>query len=304
MMQMRELKDIDVEEVSFVDVPAVKKKFMIVKRGDSFDKNQDDSQKNKLEKELKQQMDELIELYKATVDTELTDEEKEILKALSPEDLKKVQDALAVLKKYKDELPDDLKKEIATLAKFAVRYPYPYPYPPRTRYPYPYPYPVKKDDKEEEDLEKAGRKISKDTLNAIKKAIGILNGVLSKGDETKQAISILSELLPEGERKTKKVAKSEEEEKMTVNLSLDDIGLKEELEKMGKDIKDSFEKALVERDKKIEELNKGLENMGELKERLKKVEEVKGAKKSLEEEKGKDVKKKDVKWPSFEPEEE
>ena len=48
---MRELRDIDVEEISFVDVPANKVKFKIVKRGDSFDKNQDDSQKN-LEKEV------------------------------------------------------------------------------------------------------------------------------------------------------------------------------------------------------------------------------------------------------------
>lgn len=298
---MRELKDIDVEEISYVDVPAVKKKFMIVKRGESFDKSQDDPQKNKLQKELKQVMDELIKIYKAVTDTELTDEEKEILKALSPEDLKKVKDAMAVLKKYKDELPDDLKREIATLAKLAVgRYPYPYPYPPRGRYPYPYPYPVKKkDEKKEEDIEKAGKKLSKDTLKTIEKVI-----------------EILSKLLPEDEKKAEKkeVAKSEEDEKMTVNLKLDDIGLKEELEKVSKDIKDSFEKALVERDKKIEGLDKKLEDVGGLKarlekveglkERLEKVEEVKGVKKGLEEEKVKDVKKKDVKWPSFEADEE
>lgn len=288
---MRELRDIDVEEISYVDVPANKVKFKIIKRGDSFDKNQDDSQKN-LEKEVEQQMDELIEIYKAVTNVELTEEEKEILKALSPEDLKKVQDALTVLKKYKDELPDDLKKEIATLAKLAVgRYPYPYPYPPKGRYPYPYPYPVKKEDdkKEEEDVEKAGKKLSKDTLKTIEKVI-----------------EILSKLLPEvGEKEAKEeVAKSKEEEKVTVNLSLDDVGLKEELEKVSKDIKDSFGKALVERDKKIEGLDKKLEGVDALSKRLEKVEEVKGAKKSLEEEKDKDVEKKDIKWPSFEADEE
>lgn len=292
---MRELRDIDVEEISYVDVPANKVKFKIIKRGDSFDRNQDDSQKNKLQKEMKQQMDELIKIYKAVTDVELTDEEKEILKALSPEDLKKVQDALAVLKKYKDELPDDLKKEIATLAKLAVgRYPYPYPYPPRSRYPYPYPYPVKKEEekkeeKKEEDVEKAGKKLSKDTLKTIEKVI-----------------EILSKLLPEvGEKEAKEeVAKSKEEEKVTVNLSLDDVGLKEELEKVSKDIKDSLEKALVERDKKIEGLDKKLKGVDELSKRLEKVEEVKGVKKSLEEEKDKDVEKKDIKWPSFEADEE
>lgn len=300
---MRELRDIDVEEISYVDVPANKVKFKIIKRGGPFDNNQGDSQKNKLQKEMKQVMDELIKIYKAVTDVELTEEEKEVLKALSPEELKKVQDAMAVLKKYKDELPDDLKREIATLAKLAVgRYPYPYPYPPRSRYPYPYPYPVKKEDvkkedeKEEEDVEKAGKKISKDTLKTIEKVI-----------------EILSQLLPETEEKGAKkgkVAKSEEEE-VTVKLDLDDIGLKEELEKVSKDIKDSFEKALVEKDKKIEGLNKKLETMDKkienvdgLKERLEKVEGVKGVKKGLEEEKVKDVEKKDVKWPSFEADEE
>jgi len=150
--------------------------------------------------------------------------------------------------------------------------------------PYPYPYPAKKSD---EDLEKTGKRISKDTLEAIKKAIKILNDVFSKEKETKEAISILSGLLSEEEKATLKKADQEKEKSYKE---------KERDEKFDSAIKNAtetierLEKDLGEKDKSIIELTKRLETL----------EKAKGTKKQIEgQDEDGDIKKSDDPWPSF-----
>jgi septal ring factor EnvC (AmiA/AmiB activator) len=189
------------------------------------------------------------------------------MKKLSPEAINSIKGALNILNKFKGDFSQELKDAVAVLAKFVAK-------------PYPYPYPAKKSD---EDLEKAGKKISKDTLKAIKKAIGILNGVLSKGDETKEAISVLSALLSEEEKKALKKADEAKEKDEKI-----DSVIKEATE-----TKEKLEKDLGEKDKSISELTKRLETL----------EKAKGIKKQIEgqdEDDGEgEVKKSDKPWPSF-----
>jgi len=171
-----------------------------------------------------------------------------------------------VLTKFKGDMSKELQDAIAVLAKFTAKYPYPYPYP------------AKKND---EDLEKAGRKISKDTLEAIKKAINILSDALSKGDETKKAISILSDLLSEEEKKALKKADEDKEKDEKIDSAI----------KEAKETKEKLEKVLGEKDEKIVDLIKRLETL----------EKAKGTKKQIEgqDEDDEGVKKSDKPWPSF-----
>ena len=277
----RELMDIDVDEISLVDIPAIKRKFLIVKKDKedmqkSADEGQDNSDTKNLIKEGKLEMKELIEIYKSlTNDQEdFTEEQLELLKKLSPEAVNAMKGALNILNKFKGDFSQELKDAVAVLAKFVAK-------------PYPYPYPAKKSD---EDLEKAGKKISKVTLEAIKKAIKILSEALSKGDETKKAITILSDLLSEEEKKALKKT-DEEKERADKEKERDekfDSAIKDAtdtIEKLGKD--------LGEKDKSIFELTKRLETL----------EKAKGTKKQIEgqdEDEGDgDVKKSDKPWPSF-----
>jgi len=284
----RELMDIDVDEISLVDIPAIKRKFLIIKKDKedmqkSADKDQDNSDTKNLIKEGKLEMKELIEIYKSlTNDQEdFTEEQLELMKKLSPEAINSIKGALNILNKFKGDFSQELKDAVAVLAKFVAK-------------PYPYPYPAKKSD---EDLEKAGKKISKVTLEAIKKAIKILNDVFSKGDETKKAISILSDLLSEEEKKALK--KTDEEKERADKEKERDEKEKERDEKFDSAIKDATEtieklgKDLEGKDKSISELTKRLENL----------EKAKGTKKQIEgqdEDDGDgDVKKSDKPWPSF-----
>jgi DNA repair exonuclease SbcCD ATPase subunit len=277
----RELLDIDIDEISLVDVPAIRKKFLIVKNKkedmqNAIDKDRGDSDiKNLKEKEVLK-VEELIKIYKnLTEDNEdFSKEQLELLKKLSDEAVSAIKGALNILNKFKGDFSQELKDAVAVLAKYATK-------------PYPYPYPAKKSD---EDLEKAGKKISKDTLNAIKKAIKILSDALSKGDETKKAITILSDLLSEEEKKALKKTDEEKErdDKEKERDEKFDSAIKEATE-----TKEKLEKSLGEKDEKIADLTKRLETL----------EKAKGSKKQIEgqdEEDGDgDVKKSDDPWPSF-----
>ena len=275
----RELVDIDVDEISLVDVPAIRKKFLIIKKDKkgmqkSADEDQDDSDIKDLIKEGKLEMNGLIEIYKSlTNDQEdFTEEQLEFLKKLSDEAINAMKGALNILNKFKGDFSQELKDAVAMLAKYVAK-------------PYPYPYPAKKSD---EDLEKAGRKISKDTLEAIKKAIGILNSLLAKGEGTKEAISILSDLLSEEEKKALKKA-DEEKERTDKEKERDE----------------KFDSAIKDATGTIEKLSKGLEekdkSISELTKRLETLEKAKGTKKQIEGQDEDDggVKKSDKSWPSF-----
>jgi len=279
----RKLQDIDVDEISLVDVPAIRKKFLIVKKDKkgmqkTSETDQDNSDIKNLTKEEEFKMDELIELYKKLTGEEedFSEKETELLKKLSDEAVSAIKGALNILNKFKGDFTDELKDAVKVLAKYVTKA-------------YPYPYPAKKSD---DDLEKAGRKISKDTLAAIKKAIGILNSALSKADDTKKAISVLSDLLSNEEKKALKKA-DEEKEKADKEKERD-----EKFDSAIKDAKETIEKlekGSGEKDKSISELTKRLETL----------EKAKGTKKQIEGQDDDDedgdgkVKKGDDKWPSF-----
>ena len=219
-----------------VDLPAIRKKFFIVKsqNGKQFDKNQDGFQ-NKNKAEVKK-MEELIKVFKEINGLEeVSDEQMEVLKSFSEEDVKKYSDALGIVKKYKDELPEDLNKELSTLAQFGVR---------KVAKP--------EEKKEEEDVEKSGKKLSKDTLNIIEGAVKQL-GTLSEA---------LTKLLPVED--TEKMA---EEKKKAEEVST-------KIDEAVKKSKEETDKVLAEKDSAIEELKK----------RIGTLEETKNGKKSLEEE--------------------
>jgi len=142
---VRKLKNIDVEEISLVDVPANRKKFYFLKRS--------------------QTMEELLEILKGMFgDDVLTAEEIEKAKEkeLSEEASKAIKGALNILNKYKDDMPPDVKDAIKVLAKYAS-----------------YGYPAKKS-AGDVDLEKVGARLSKATVEDLQRAIDILQKVIDK----------------------------------------------------------------------------------------------------------------------------
>jgi len=241
----RKLKDIDVAEISLVDNAANRKKFYIVKR--------------------RRQMDEFIKLLKSFMgedDDEFKLSEEDIAKAekLDEKAIKAIQGALNILNKYKDVYPNDVLTAIKTLTKYAA---------------YGYSYPAKKSLTEEElieeltDVEKAGRKLSKATIEQLKKAMEIIQSLI---EEKEEDITKGHKLPPEIVKKLEKLAEYEKAEK------------------------ERIEKERIEKEKKQEELIK------ELKERVEKLEKSKGIKKSIDGQDDDDDdkdKNKGVKWPSL-----
>jgi len=236
----RKLKDIDVAEISLVDNAANQLKFFILKR--------------------RQQMDEFIKLLKSFMgedDEEFKLSEEDIAKAekLDEKAIKAIQGALNILNKYKDVYPTDILKAIKTLTKYAS---------------YGYSYPATKSEdiiEELTDVEKAGRKLSKATIEQLRKALEIIRGLIKEKEDD---ITKGEKLPPEVVEKLEKLAEYEKAEK------------------------ERIEKERIEKEKKQEEFIK------ELKERIEKLEKSKGIKKSIDgqddDDKDKD---KGVKWPSL-----
>lgn len=168
----RKLFDIDVDEITICESAANRKKFFI--------KKQEDSMKEFIE-ELKKFMAEDDE----DIEEVLTKEDIEKAEKISDKAIKAIKGALNILNKYKADMPDDVLAAIKTLAKYAA---------------YGYGYPAKKED--EEDLEKAGAKLSKTTRDQIQKALDHIK-------ESPKAVVVLKTLLglevkkeEEGEEKT------------------------------------------------------------------------------------------------------
>ena len=181
----------EVDEISLVNSPATRKRFLIVKHDDIY------GGKKIMDKEL-------LELLKEWVGNDEDLNMEEILKAAVPgKVVTALKSALKVLNTYKDELPDDLKKSMVVIAKYAVAG---------------YGYPAPKDDKkkQEDDLEKAGKAISKDTISKMGTGIKtVLTGV-------KQ----LNEILPEDARINKAEEELSKEMKAmtTVQKTIEDLG--------------------------------------------------------------------------------
>ncbi len=175
----RELRNIKPKELSFVDAPANRKQFLFFKKEKSDEKSHADSKVNRLTKGDYLMNKELRELIEEYFGDKFVAEEFEKAEKLSDKALNAIRGALKLINKYKADLPDDLKKAVGILAKYAG---------------YGYGYPAKK-----EDVEKSGAKFSKDTLEKLKKAI--------------ESLEALKTVLPELKEETQKskVEKSIEE---------------------------------------------------------------------------------------------
>lgn len=280
----RELKDIEIAELSLVDLPANKKKFLFFKargegrgaggsaQGDGGAKfcvcpkcnyseehgklgegkttpcakikcpecgtlmQGSDTKVLKGDKIMDTEMQELLKSYFGE-DVEIDFEKAE---ELSDKALNAIKGALKLVNKYKTDFPDDLKKAVGVLAKYAG---------------YGYGYPAKK-----QDVEKSGAKFSKDTLEKLKKAI--------------EALEALKGVPPELKGETQKSNAEKQIEKLTKSI--------EELENK----KDDESKVKLAK------------TLDELTERLKVVEKGTGIKKSVEGQDD-DSNAEDRKWPSF-----
>jgi signal transduction histidine kinase len=165
----RKIFDIDIEEISLVDRPANRKRFYIIKQ----EENMWDQEFEKLLTEFLGQ--EGFEELKKSVEKEIESEKKE---KLTEEAINAIKGALNILNKYKDDFPKELKDAVKVIAQFAAKYPYPYPYPKKT----------KKDEEgnlieELTDIEKAGRKLSKATVEQLRKVIEILQKLIEEREE-------------------------------------------------------------------------------------------------------------------------
>jgi hypothetical protein len=162
----RKLTDIEVEEISLVDAAANRKKFSIIKREKS--------------------MDELIKILKALGIT-LTAEEVEKAKGLPEDATKAIKEAVGLLGKYKDEMPEDVLSAVQTLTRYASETPAAFPGGAA-------PFKAKTEKADDEvSLEKIGARLSKATkaeLAKLKTMIGegftkaqdILDAMLGSGE--------------------------------------------------------------------------------------------------------------------------
>lgn len=182
-------------------------------------------------------MDEFIEILKSIYGDEITDEVIAKAGELPEENLKAIKGAMNLLNKYLDGMPDDVKSAIKTLGKYAS-----------------YGYPAKKVEKGEElTLEKVGAKLSKATMEELKKLRDIIAKAFEEGKGLKKASEILTALLgnaeveknsnPAIQAKLEKLAQYEEQEKL-------------DLEKAEKAKDDAGEARIKKLETEFEELKK------------------------------------------------
>lgn len=99
-MKIFEIQEAVVEEVSFVDKGANKRKFHIVKSEEGGKSN----------------MDELKKLYKEVFGAEPDAQVSDLLKSVEAEYITKTAEALTIINKHKEEMPEEVVKAIETLA--------------------------------------------------------------------------------------------------------------------------------------------------------------------------------------------
>ena len=232
-MKAKKLTDIDVEEISLVDVPAIRTKFVIIKR-----------EVNK--------MDELIKMLKEATGAELSEKQISAVKTLSEEESKELSDSLTVAKGYKEELPEELNNTLLSLVKFAVREQ------PEVKAPE-----ITEAQKAEiiAEFDKSGKKLSKDTLDVIGSAVGKLGGLT-------EIVESLKNLLPQDEKE--KNQKADDEDKSNKDL---EKSIGEKVDKVLKDAKAIMDEKLAEKDDKISDLEKRLKTVEEVKGTKKSLEE-------------------------------
>jgi len=161
---MPKLKDITVEEVSFVDVPANKRRFLFFKREDA---HEEEDGKEKPEGAIT--MEKLIALYKALTGQEVTKEE------IEKDD--KLHQSLTALLSWDEDLPTEILDAFKTMNETVQK---------RAE-------PAAKDEPVVDDIlsdyisllekvQKAGAKLSKDTITKLKDIAAKINALLPEGD--------------------------------------------------------------------------------------------------------------------------
>jgi len=207
----KKLEDIDIDEVSLVDAGAVRKTFYIKKRRAIMD---------------------LVQILKDLLgpETELSEEEIEKAKGLTEQAAKAISGALAILNKYKDDMPDDVLKAIKTLAKYSS-----------------YGYPAKKSAEvdflaELTDVEKARTKLDGATTEELKKATEILKGFIEEREESlRKSTSIdLDKLSPELRARLERLQRWEQEQVRKQKEA--EEREREELKKQIKELTDTVKK--------------------------------------------------------------
>ncbi|MBA7548617.1 hypothetical protein ES705_41081 [subsurface metagenome] len=260
MKLLRHLQDIDPSEVTLCGLPATRKKFLFFKNDmqellDTSEDMQGDSDIKKRNEVIR--MDpEIQKLLNEYFGEEVSIEEFEKAE-LSDEAMKAMKGALNLINKYKADFPDDLKKAVGVLAKYVAGYGYP-----------------AKKSEDNEDINKAGKALSKDTVSKVQNVVKVFN-------ELKNVVKALNELLP-----------AEDQKKLKKSDATDGKDADEEFKKALNEVTDiakKLEKNLGEKDETIKKLNKRLET----------VEKEKGIKKSIDGQDKDDDKSKAKKWGSF-----
>lgn len=315
------LEEIELEEISLVDVPATKRKFLFTKAAGNGSylvckcgheealvdflksaseecpgcgESLEDSAvkiitKGKGVNNMKKKLSELIKDFIG--EDELTDEEMEELekaeKVIPPAAGKALKAVVATLSKFKADFPDEIKECINTLAKYAA---YGYGYPAKKE---------KKDEEEDEDVEKAGAKLSKATRELIKnavekyktleKAIVALESLIKSDTQKSAEILLIEEKMDNLSEKMDKLF----EKKAEVETEAEKKKKTKTKKKKGEDEEEEEEEEEEEVKKDEEEVRKDLKAIAE---RVEHLEEKKGTKKSL---KGQDEEESESKWPSF-----
>lgn len=233
---MRKLTEIEIDEISLVDIPAIKTTYFIVKRDSSSEK----------EKKEVNKMDELLTLYKSLYKDEIAKDMKPEMKTFAEEDIKVLKNSLDIFKKNCDDLPDELADAIIKLAKFAVSE---------------YPKEEKKEKKVDAEVEKSGAKLSKDSLANLKKAIECLMSILPEEDQP-------------GVKKAEKVDEKVEEKVEKKEEPKEEVKVENEgFEKSLKELKESILAEISKGSKTVGDLAKRLEKVEEVKGVKKSVEE-------------------------------
>jgi len=157
----RKLQDIEIDEISLVEQGANRKKFAIIKR--------------------RRLMDEFIKLLKEFLGEEAIDAEtvKKSVAALGADVIKKMSGALTHLATYFDEFPEAIQKSIMALIEVSTSG-------------------VAVEKAEDLTIEKLGARLSKATLEELRKIKDVLMAAIGQLPELKKAKTALEALIGQG----------------------------------------------------------------------------------------------------------
>lgn len=233
----RKLFDIEIDEITLCKSPSTRKKFFIKKM------------EKKPMKEFIEELKKFMAEDDGDIENALTKEQIAKAERIGEKEAKALKEALESVSQYDGDIPDDIEGAILTLVEKAS-----------------YDYPVV-----EEELGKAGAKLSKTTQAQIKMALDHIK-------DGPKAIDILKTLLGQEVKKKK--------EDGGENLSPETVARLERLEEFEKN-----EKERIEKEEK-EKTDKEKKEKEDLLERIEALEKTKGVKKSIDGQEGDDGKKK------------